>query len=93
METVGHAENTLSRSRLRLVFAYTGSMSVGFREEEGPKPLDRYLSTIAIAAAIIAAVRLAKMADLDLSVTKVQDTVRQSVFLARTILDEARRLL
>ena len=74
------------------MFAYTGCVSIGFTEPENrPSPLDRYVSTVAIAAAIIAAVRLAKLADLDLSISKVMTTVQQSVRLARTILDEALR--
>ena len=68
-------------------------MSVGFREEAGPKPVDRYVSTVVIAASIIAAIRLAKLSDLDLSIPRVASTIKQSVFLARTILDEARRLV
>ena len=46
---------------------------------------------LAIAAAIIAAVRLAKVVDLELSFDKVKTVVTQSVFLARTILDEAKQ--
>jgi hypothetical protein len=41
------------------------------------------------AAAIFAAVRLAKVSDQDLSLGKVTSTVQQSVRLVRTILDEA----
>ena len=64
---------------------------MGLREiDEKPEP-DRYISTIAIAAAILAAVRLAKVVDLELSYEKVKTVVTQSVFLARTILDEARQ--
>jgi hypothetical protein len=44
-----------------------------------------------LTAAIIAAVRLATVADLELSIEKVMRTVQQSVRLARTILDEAMR--
>lgn len=67
-------------------------MSIGFIEGENrARNLDRYVSTIAIAAAIIAAVRLAKLPDIDLSIGKVISTVQQSVRLARTILDEAMR--
>ena len=68
-------------------------MSVGFSEQER-KPIlgpERYVVTVAVAASIIAAVRLAKVADLDLSISKVITTVQQSVRLARTILDEALR--
>lgn len=63
-------------------------MSIGFREEGAPPP-DRYVSTVAIAAAIIAAVRVAKFTDEDLTTRKVATIVTQSVLLARTILDEA----
>lgn len=67
-------------------------MPIGFTENGNQKrPFDRYVSTVAIAAAIIAAVRLAKLTDLDLSIGKVMTTVQQSVRLARTILDEAMR--
>jgi hypothetical protein len=67
-------------------------VSIGFSERDNkPFPLDRYVSTITIAAAIIAAVRLAKLTDIDLSIGKVITTVQQSVRLARTILDEAMR--
>jgi hypothetical protein len=68
-------------------------MSVGFSESER-KPIltpERYVATVAIAASIIASVRLAKLADLDLNISKVLTTVQQSVRLARTILDEALR--
>lgn len=34
-----------------------------------------------------------KYQDVDLSITKVGDTVRRSVLLARTMLDETRRVL
>jgi hypothetical protein len=72
------------------VFAYTGLVPVGFQESENkPASPDRYVSTIAIAASIIVAVRLAKVADLELNIPKVMSTIKQSVRLARTILDEA----
>jgi hypothetical protein len=65
-------------------------MSVGFREQESaPSPLDRYVSTVAIAAAIFVAIRLAKVKDSDLDVSRVLTTIQQGVRLARTILDEA----
>jgi hypothetical protein len=67
-------------------------VAIGFTDHEGRVgTLDRAVSTVVIAAAIIAAVRLAKVADLDLSATKVIMTVQQSVRLARTILAEAMR--
>jgi hypothetical protein len=56
-------------------------------DNDRPAPLDRYVST----ASIIAAVRLAKVADLDMNMTKVMSTVQQAVRLARTILDETMR--
>jgi len=68
-------------------------VSVGLSEQES-KPIltrERYVVTVAVAASIIASVRLAKVADLDLSISKVVTTVQQSVRLARTILDEALR--
>jgi hypothetical protein len=72
------------------LFAYTDSMSVGFREpESAPLPLDRYVSTVTIAAAIFVAIRLARLKDADLDVPKVLTTIQQGVRLARTILDEA----
>jgi len=80
-------------SVFRLIFAYTGLVSVGFQENENkPASPDRYVATIAIAASIIAAVRLAELPDLELSIPKVMSTVKQSVRLARTILDEAMSL-
>jgi len=47
---------------------------------------------VALAASIIAAVRLARVSDKDLSIANVMSTVQQIVRLARTILDEALRL-
>lgn len=47
---------------------YAGLVSVGFIEEDR-KPLltaERYVVTVTVAAAIIAAVRLAKVTDLDM---------------------------
>lgn len=68
-------------------------MSVGFRETEPqPRPIDRYVSTVTIAAAIFVAIRLAKVKDIELNVPMLLTTVQQGVRLARTILDEARRL-
>ena len=65
-------------------------MSVGLREQESaPLPLDRYVSTVAIAAAIFVSIRLAKLKDSELDVPKVLTTIQQGVRLARTILDEA----
>ena len=79
--------------RFRCLFAYTEVVSVGFSESERRPILtpERYVATVAIAASIIASVRLAKVADLDLNISKVVTTVQQSVRLARTILDEALR--
>lgn len=54
-----------------------------------PAPLDHYVSTIAICASIIVAVRLAKLADLDMSISNVPGTVQQVARLAQTILDES----
>jgi hypothetical protein len=49
------------------LFAHTGSVAIGFTDQDGKAgTLDRAVSTVVIAAAIIAAVRLAKVADLDL---------------------------
>jgi hypothetical protein len=77
---------------IRLLFAYTVCMSVAFRETEPrPWPLDRYVSTVTIAAAIFVAIRLAKVKDIELNVPMVLTTIQQGVKLARTILDEARR--
>jgi hypothetical protein len=65
-------------------------MSVGFREQESaPFPLDRYVSTVTIAAAIFVAIRLARLKDSELVVPRVLTTIQQGVRLARTILDEA----
>jgi hypothetical protein len=67
-------------------------MSVGLREQESaPFPIDRYVSTVAIAASIFVAIRLAKLKDSELDVQKVLTTVQQGVRLARTILEEARK--
>jgi hypothetical protein len=52
-------------------------------------PLDRYVSRVAIAAAILVAIRFAKVKDSDLEVSRVLTTIQQGVRLARTILDEA----
>jgi hypothetical protein len=77
---------------IRPLFAYIGSVAIGFTNQEGKAgTLDRAVSTVVIADAIIAAVRLAKVADFDLSVTRVITTVQQSVRLARTILEEVMR--
>jgi len=46
----------------------------------------------AIGASIIAAVRLARVPDLEMNIPEVMGVVKQSVLLARTILDEALRL-
>lgn len=87
-------DEALERSLIFALYSpYTRSVSsVGFSGQESkPRPVDRFISTVTIAAAIISAVRLAKVADLDLSIDKVIRTVQQSVRLARTILEEAMR--
>jgi hypothetical protein len=64
-------------------------MSVAIRLIKVEGLLDRYVSTVAIAAAIFVAIRLAKVKDSDLDVSRVLTTIQQGVRLARTILDEA----
>ena len=68
-------------------------MPIAFIKGERKPTLTReqYIATAAIAASIMAAVRLAKVSDLDMSISAVITTVQQSVRLARTILDEAIR--
>lgn len=67
-------------------------MSVGFaeakKEQAGP---DRYVSTVAIIAGIFAAIRLARVPDMELNGRRVADTVKQGVLFARAVLAEAMR--
>jgi hypothetical protein len=56
------------------MFSYTDSVSVGFIEPE-PKPLDGYMSTVVVAAAVIAAVRLARKTDAELSTQTLTSTI------------------
>jgi len=56
------------------------------REEQERKTQDRFASTVVIAAAIIAAVRLARD-DISRPSPRLQSVVGESVALARTILN------
>jgi hypothetical protein len=64
-----------------------GEMKRANAREERQRTLDRFTSTIVIAAAVIAAVRLS--GDENLSGERVSRAVRGSVLLARMILEEA----
>jgi hypothetical protein len=57
------------------------------REEQDRRMQDRFASTLVIAAAIIAAVRLAKEADISRSSPRLTAVIADSVALARMILD------
>jgi hypothetical protein len=57
------------------------------REEQDRRMQDRFASTLVIAAAIIAAVRLAKEADISTSSPRLTAVIADSVALARMILD------
>ena len=59
--------------------------------DEQPALRDRFISTIVIAAAIIAAVRLAREEHIDTPSPRVLTTVFASIGLARRILDAALR--
>ena len=61
-------------------------------EERKPKPLDRYVSTVAICAAIIVAVRVSRLTEKELTIRNVTSTVEGSVRLAVTILDAVLQL-
>jgi hypothetical protein len=64
------------------------SSCIGFSpEDRKPKPLDRYVSTVAICAAIIVAVRVSRLSERDLTMKNVNSTVEGAVRLAVTILD------
>jgi hypothetical protein len=57
------------------------------REEQDRRMQDRFASTLVIAASIIAAVRLAKEADISTSSPRLTAVIADSVALARMILD------
>jgi len=74
---------------IRFFFAYPVSMGemrrAIAREQDERRTQDRFLSTLVIAAAIIAAVRLARE-DISTPSPRVLSTVSDSVSLAKTIL-------
>jgi hypothetical protein len=57
------------------------------REEAEGRKRDRFASTLVIAAAIIAAVRLAREPEIGMPSPHVSSVVADSITLARTILD------
>ena len=57
------------------------------REEQDRRMQDRFAFTLVIAASIIAAVRLAKEADISRSSPRLTAVIADSVALARMILD------
>lgn len=61
--------------------------AVAHEEQERQRQQDRFASTLVIAAAIIAAVRLAKEADISRPTPRLLSVVGDSVALARMILD------
>jgi len=64
-----------------------GEMRLAIAREEGERRLqDRFASTVVIAASIIAAVRLARDADISQSSPRLYSVVSDSVALARLIL-------
>ena len=75
---------------LRFTFAYAGRMGEMKRaeaREEESRLRDRFASTLVIAAAIIAAVRLARVDDVGRSSPRVAFVIGESVSLARAILN------
>jgi hypothetical protein len=82
-----------TRSRLRLFFAYDGGMGEMKRREAreaDQRDGSRYVSTLVIAAAIIAAVRLARD-DIGRPSPRIVATISESVSLARSLLDNVLR--
>ena len=61
------------------------------REVQDQRKRDRFASTLVIAAAIIAAVRLAREPDISRSSPKITSAITDSIQLARTILDKVVR--
>ena len=65
--------------------------AIAREEQDRQKQLDRYASTLTIAAAIIAAVRLAREPDVGKPSPRMLATVMDPVTLARMILDRVMR--
>jgi hypothetical protein len=63
-----------------------GEMRRAVAREEGDRLHDRFASTLVIAAAIIAAVRLARDSDISRSSPRLFSVIAESVSLARLIL-------
>lgn len=79
--------------RLRLLFAYDGGMGEMKRREAyeaDQRDGSRYVSTLVIAAAIIAAVRLARE-DIGRPSPRIVAAISESVSLARSLLDNVLR--
>ena len=75
---------------IRLFFAYhsaMGEMKRAMAREEEASVRERFASTIAICAAIIAAVRLSNSENIVHPSPRLNSVVRDSVELARTILN------
>jgi hypothetical protein len=68
-----------------------GEMKRGEAWEEQRRVRDRYVSTLVIAAAIIAAVRLAREPDITRQSPRIVSAVADAVGLARTILERVIR--
>ena len=78
----------------RLTFTYTGSMGEMKRaetREQEERTRDRFASTLLIAAAIIAAVRLAREENVTRPSPRLVSAVSDSVSLGQVILDRVLR--
>lgn len=74
---------------IRFIFAYTtrmGEMRRATAREEEARMKDRFVSTLVIAAAIIAAVRLAREDNISRPTPRLMAVIGDSVTLAKTIL-------
>jgi hypothetical protein len=67
--------------------AVMGEMKRANAHEEERRLKDRFASTLVIAASIIAAVRLARVDDIDRPSPRLMSAVSSSIALARMILD------
>ena len=82
------------RAHLRFLFAYNyrmGEMRRANAREEEQRIKDRFASTIVIAAAIIAAVRLARDENISRPSPRLMAVLADSVGLARMILERVLR--
>ena len=68
-----------------------GEMKCGNEYEEQQRRRDRFASTLAISASIIAAVRLARDENISRSTPRVMGVIADSVSRARMILDRISR--